>query len=180
MAGWLAIAHWGFAHWPSEAVPVQTPWLRRGVMTEKWILFTTLTALLRSEFSSSACLPKELGGLPREFCRGTIGGVPGPRRSQSCWTSDLQAPVIKMRVSDRQTDNALPSRVPLPLTRLSRSAFASLPQGDSEPCACCRESPARSPWLHCWKWGPGPWRLRGRRHSGGFRQTPARELGKEG
>lgn len=62
--------------------------------------FTTLTALLRSEFSSSACLPKELGGLPREFWRRNIGGVPGPRCLHSCWTSALHGDVKKIRVSE--------------------------------------------------------------------------------
>lgn len=56
----------------------------------KELPFTTLTALLRSEFSSSACLPKELGGRPREFWRRSIGGVPEPRCSQSGWTSALR------------------------------------------------------------------------------------------
>lgn len=128
--------------------------------------FTTLTALLRSELSSSECLPRELGGLPREFWRRSIGGVPGPRCSPSCWTSALIGDVRKIRVSEtgqkkkQGSENSAfdeddegnvmegpwgRQRGPPPLTRRSRSAFASLPRGGGAPCACCRGSPARSP-----------------------------------
>lgn len=48
------------------------------------LLFSpTLTALLLSEPSSSVCRPVELGGLPREFWRSRVGGVPKPKCSQS-------------------------------------------------------------------------------------------------
>lgn len=55
---------------------------------ERQLFFPTLTALLLSELSSSVCRPVELGGLPREFWRRRVGGV--PRRSQSCLASVLQ------------------------------------------------------------------------------------------
>lgn len=209
MGGWLAIPHHALLMYQIKLSWYKHHAIIQRALPKQWIFFTTLTALLRNEFSSSACLPKELGGLPREFWRRSIGGVPGPRCSQSCWTSALRGDMRKIRLSetDKIKSTVLqflvhnyspfedvnvtagsrgrqcgfpPATPPFPLTRRSRSTFASLPQGDSEPYACCPGSPARSPWLQCWKWGRGPGRLRVRHHSGGFRQTPARGLGKEG
>lgn len=66
-------------------------WERQLVKLSSMVTFSpTLTALLLSELSSSVCRPVELGGLPREFWRSRVGGVPWPRRSQSCLASALQ------------------------------------------------------------------------------------------
>lgn len=53
------------------------------------LLFPTLTALLLNEPSSSVCRLRELGGLPREFWRRRVGGVPRPSCSQSSLASAL-------------------------------------------------------------------------------------------
>lgn len=62
---------------------------RQEMRDSRNLLFPTLTALLLNEPSSSVCRPRELGGLPREFWRRRVGGIPRLGCSQSSLASAL-------------------------------------------------------------------------------------------